>query len=413
MFLANWDGKGCKVVMANLPIALVIPWYGKQARGGAEQECNFMAHCLSNAGHIVEVFTTCVPTAADDRGVNVLPPGAAMEDGILVRRFPVKRQNRERYEPANLRIFRNESFSKMDEQAYIEEDINSPEMYDYIKLHKEDYRCFIPLPYLYGVVYHVSRICPEKTVMIPCLHDESYAYMSIFKELMPRLKGMVFLSWPECRLANMLYPLNPMRTEVLGAVVPSGWEEQCNADAFRVKFNINDPYIVFAGRKDAGKKADELRDFFIRYKSERPDSALKLVFIGGGNLDIPAEWQRDIFDLGFLSEQDKHDALAGALLLCNPSQFESFSIVIMESWQAGRPVMVSALCPVTADFCRRSGGGKSYSDYQQFSQQIDWFLTHKSETDAMGQRGKAYVQNNFIPDKMAKKMTCFLAELNL
>ena len=97
----------------NKPIAFVIPWYGDDIRGGAESECNQLAHCLTEAGLKVEVFATCVREAADDRGKNTLPEGVTMESGILVRRFPVKKRDVERYNPANLTLFRNEQLHWM------------------------------------------------------------------------------------------------------------------------------------------------------------------------------------------------------------------------------------------------------------------------------------------------------------
>ena len=45
--------------------------------------------------------------------------------------------------------------------------------------------------------------------------------------------------------------------------------------------------------------------------------------------------------------------MAAASLLCQPSHNESFSLVIMESWLCGRPVLVSSQCAVTKDFAKR------------------------------------------------------------
>ena len=53
--------------MERKPVALVIPWYGDDIRGGAEKECNYLAHSLTDAGQSVEVFTTCVKDASCDR----------------------------------------------------------------------------------------------------------------------------------------------------------------------------------------------------------------------------------------------------------------------------------------------------------------------------------------------------------
>jgi hypothetical protein len=101
------------------PIAFVIPWYGDNIRGGAEMECNHLAHCLSDIGIKVEVFTTCVKDAASDRGVNTLKPGANMESGILVRRFNVRERNVEDYNRVNLKLYHNQPVTIEEEEIYI------------------------------------------------------------------------------------------------------------------------------------------------------------------------------------------------------------------------------------------------------------------------------------------------------
>lgn len=392
------------------PIAFVIPWYGDDIRGGAESECNQLAHCLAEAGLQIEVFATCVREAADDRGKNTLPEGVSIESNILVRRFPVKKRDVERYNPANLKLFRNEPVSLDEEWAYLEEDINSPKMYSYISEHREDYEMFIFIPYLYPPTFFGSKECPDNAVIIPCLHDEGYAYMELMRERMSQFKKMIFLSKPESDLAHNLYNLQNVKTAILGAYVGSGWEDSVDPQSFREKFGIYDDFILCAGRKEPGKKTDELRDYFIRYKESHPECKLKLVYIGGGEIKIPEKHKNEIIDLGFVDIKDKHDAFSAAFVLCNPSHFESFSIVIMESWLAKRPVLVSEICKVTTNFCLESNGGLYFDSYPVFEGCIDYFLKHRDETNTMGQNGYHYVQANFVKKVIQEKYINFLCD---
>lgn len=393
------------------PIALVIPWYGDDIRGGAEQECNYLAHALQDAGADVEVLTTCVKDASADRGTNTIKPGLYTESGIKVRRFKVRKRDESAFIKSNSKIYNNENFTLDDEAVYFKEDINSPDMYEYIRNNKDNYKCFIFIPYMYGVTFNGSTECEEKSVIIPCLHDESYAYMNVLKEKMPKFKGMIFLSKPESDLAHSLYDISNTKTAILGGGLDTEWYADCKPDDFKNKYKIQDDFILFAGRKDAGKKADQLRDFFIKYKIRNPESTLKLVYIGGGDLAIPQEYKKEIFDLGFVSIEDKHDALAAAKFLCNPSYFESFSIVIMESWVAKRPVLVSEHCEVTKNFCLETNGGLYYRNYQEFELCINYLLENSDIADAMGENGFEYVMNNFTHEKIAKKYIVFIKSL--
>lgn len=390
------------------PIALVIPWYGDQIKGGAEQECNYLAHSLKDAGAQVEVLTTCVKEASADRGINTLEEGSHIESGILVRRFKVRARNLERFIPANLKLYNGHSVTLSEEEDYFAEDINSPEMYQYIGAHKEDYKCFIFIPYMYGPTYYGSKECPDNCIMIPCLHDESYAYMRLVKEMVERMKGIIYLSEPECMLANRLFSLEKVKTAVLGAEVDATWSADCNPKRFRNKYGIGNDFILFAGRKDLGKKADELLEFFIKYIEINQHRKIELVFIGGGNINIPEICRDRVHDLGFVSFEDKYDAFSAASFLCNPSYFESFSIVIMESWLAKRPVLVSEHCAVTTNFCLETNGGLYFRDFCTFAGAVDYLLDNRDVASQMGRNGFEYVMNNFTHDVIAQKYLEFI-----
>ena len=51
----------------------------------------------------------------------------------------------------------------------------------------------------------------------------------------------------------------------------------------------------------------------------------------------------DIVVTGTVSEADKWDILAGAQVMVNPSAYESFSLVLLEAWILGVPVLVNAV----------------------------------------------------------------------
>ena len=123
-----------------------------------------------------------------------------------------------------------------------------------------------------------------------------------------------------------------------GSRIDTDWE--ADPERFRRKFGIRDPFILYAGRKEPGKRVDVLVKYFAQFRKEREEE-VKLVLIGGGKVENPDP--KNIIDLGFVDKQDKYDAYAAAAFFCNPSEMESFSIVLMESWFAGRPVLVNGM----------------------------------------------------------------------
>ena len=57
------------------PTAIVIPWFGRDLKGGAEQQAFQLATRLADAGEKVEVLTTCSPAFNKDWGKNELVRG--------------------------------------------------------------------------------------------------------------------------------------------------------------------------------------------------------------------------------------------------------------------------------------------------------------------------------------------------
>ena len=214
---------------------------------------------------------------------------------------------------------------------------------------------------------------------------------------------------PEMELANKVYDFTT--TEQICMGIGMDTNICANADAFRKAYRIQKPFLLYAGRKDAGKNVHTLLRYFAEYKQRHGDSDLQLVLIGGGSIEIPASVRDDVYDLGFVSRQDKYDAMAAAELLCQPSHNESFSLVIMESWLCGRPVLVHSQCAVTRDFARRANGGLYFRNYFEFEGCVQYILTHPEQARTMGQNGGAFVRENFDWDVIVEKYRAFFAKL--
>ena len=74
---------------------------------------------------------------------------------------------------------------------------------------------------------------------------------------------------------------------------------------------------------------------------------------------------------GFVSEQEKHDAIAGATVVVVPSPYESLSLALLEAWAHGRPTLANADSPVLVGQSRRSGGGLWYRDGAEYAVMLD------------------------------------------
>ncbi len=389
-------------------IGFVTPWFGENIPGGAEAELRGLATHLSSANVPVEILTTCVKEFASDWGYNYYTEGEYRECGLTVRRFKADKRNRELFDGVNHKLMQGIKINSDEEQIYARHMINSKRLYRYMDNNKSEYSLFVFIPYMFGTTYNGCSVCPEKSIIIPCLHDESYAYMNIFRDRFSKVAGMIFLSKPEADLTKKLYQLDNVYSAVLGG---GGFSEiTFNKDIFLERYNIKEPYILYMGRKDVGKNVDILLRYFAMYK-KRMKNKLKLILLGGGEIEVPSFVRDDVYDLGFVTYEDKYNAAAGALFLCQPSQNESFSLVIMESWLCKRPILVNEQCAVTKHFARESKGGLYFKDYFEFESCINYFLYHPDIADEMGENGREYVLHNFMWDVIVQKYTDYFKKV--
>lgn len=389
-------------------IGFVVPWHGQNIPGGAEMALRGVTEHLNKAGVSIEILTTCVKEFMADWNENFHKPGLTVENDIPVRRFKVRKRNVDAFNRVNLRLMNDEKLTPQEEEIFCREMINSPDMYKFIEQHKDEYHCFVGIPYMFGPVYHMCKICPEKAVLIPCFHEEAYIYMDVFKKAFSNIRGMIFNAEPEKVLTERVYDTSGQKLIVpgLGLDTALTYDE----DRFRAKYNIKEPFILYAGRKDVGKNIYTLIRYFAEYK-RRNKNNLKLVLIGGGSVKLPKSIHKDVYDLGFVSIQDKYDAYGAALTLCQPSKHESFSFVIMESWLCRRPVLVHKGCDVTKHFAVASQGGFYFDNYFEFEGQVNYYLEHPDVTCRMGENGRKFVLENFDWEIVTRKYIDFFEGL--
>ena len=390
-------------------VGFVTPWYGESIPGGAEMELRGLAKHFNAAGMPLEILTTCVEKFGSDWSVNYHKEGVTVEGGLTVRRFKARKRDTALFDSVNYKLINNIPVTAEEEEIFMREMVNSPDLYEYIRTNKDDYSLFVHIPYMFGTAYYGILEAPEKSVLIPCLHEESYAHMNIYKNAFEKMAGAIYLAESEKELAEKLYDLSKVKGAALGAGVDTDFT--CDAARFRSKFGIEEDFILYAGRKDEGKNIYLLLDYFREYRLRHKDSRLKLVLIGGGEVTIKDDIKSEIIDLGYVDRQDKYDACAAALTLCQPSIHESFSIVIMESWLCGRPALVHADCDVTRCFASRSNSGLYFKDYYEFEGCIDFFLNNPETASEMGRTGREFVLSNFTWDVIVKKYTDFFEEV--
>lgn len=374
-----------------MKIAFVTPWYGEYVTGGMETITRQTVGRLQQAGFDVEVLTTCIRDFHADWSTNYYRPGLESFQDVPVRRFAVQKRDKAAFDRVNAQLMQGRVVSRADEQTFLHQMFICPSLYDYIADNQNRYLFFF-VPYMFPTTYFGAQICPERSAIIPCLHDEAYAYLEIFRRVMPQVSALIFFVNAERQLSEQLYgaPSGQIR-----AVVGGGVDDELHGDAseFRQKYHLGaDPFLLYVGRKESGKNVPQLLDYWRRYCQSHSSQA-KLLLLGKGEIPLPPA--ANIIDLGFVSRQDKAGAYAAATALVQPSLNESFSLVLMESWLLKTPVLVHGRCLVTREHAVRANGGLYYTNYPEFAATVDYLLQHPAIARKMGQNGRRYVLENY------------------
>lgn len=380
-------------------LAFICPRYGLEVLGGAETVVREMSERLHARGLQVEILTTC---AVDHHTwENYYPPGVADVNGVKVHRFPIERGNERRRLAIGRDIGHGVPTSLEEQEIWLNEGFRSARLFHHLLENHERYHTIMLTPYMFWTSYACSQIAPYKNVLRPCLHDEVFARLDIYKPMFRDARGITFNSEPEAELARSLFEV-PRNHEVVaeGITVP----DSTDAEGFRKKFGINGDFVLYVGRREWGKNVDQLAEYFARYIHRTSRDDLKLVLIGRGDVAIPDAIKHLVVDLGFASEQDKHDAYAAATVVCQPSLWESFSRLIMEAWVGYTPVLAFSGCEVTAHHVRTSEGGLLYDDATTFEVALSLLLEQPELRQKMASNGRDYVLSRFRWDDVIDRL---------
>ncbi|MCC7124743.1 MAG: glycosyltransferase [Acidobacteria bacterium] len=387
-----------------MKVALVVQRYGADINGGAELHARYVAEHL--ARHVaVEVLTTCASDYITWR--NERPAGTETVHGVPVRRFPVSRERvPHEFGTWSTRVF-TETHSTRDELSWLEaEGPTSPALIDYIRAHAGDYDFFIFFSARYFHAFHGARAVPGKAILVPTAERDPALGLAIFGPLFRGVRGIMYNSLEERALIHGV----AANQHVPGVVVGIGSEipEQTNPARFRQKYGLRDRFAIYVGRIDENKGCAELFAFFEHYSSALLDG-LHLVLIGTPVIPIPDHPR--IHHLGFVPDEDKFDAIAASELLIMPSYFESLSMVALEAWALGKPVLANAACDVLHGQCLRSNGGLFYQGFHEFFETLRAIDGSPSLAGALGRNGQQYFRANYSWPVIEKKYTDMLDRL--
>lgn len=381
-------------------IAFVCPRFADAGTvGGAETLLRNLAERLAAHGRRVSFLVTCAKNHFT--WVNELPAGCRQIGNLEVHFFPVDAERRaDLFLRAQAMISRGRQVSRDIEEVWVRHSVNSRALCAYLRTHTERYDRIVIGPYPFGLTYHAAQVSPEKTLLVPCLHDEPFARLSIMHELFRSVAGLLFNTEPERELAERLYSPRPVVCQIVGMGLDPF---QADAHAFARRRGLTRPYVIYSGRREAAKGIPLLTAYLHAFRM-RTGRDIDLVITGSGPIEAPPALWDHIIDTGFLPNQEKWEAMAGAVAFIHPSTLESLGIVLLEAFMARTPALVHAGSSVLQWQCRRSGGGLWFRNYPEFEEELSLLLNDESLRRQMGQQGREFVLREYAWDRVEQRL---------
>jgi glycosyltransferase involved in cell wall biosynthesis len=371
-----------------MKLAVVVQRYGADINGGAELHARYIAQRLSRRVP-VDVLTTCARDYVTWK--NELPPGEEQVSGVRVRRFPVDRERHpHEFGRRSIRVFER-PHSVQDELEWLDsEGPTSTSLVRHAVRHASDYDYFLLFSYRYYHAFHVARRLAPKAVLVPTAERDAAIGISIFAPVFRGVRALMYNSPEERAMIRAVAQNDSVPGVVVG--VGSDVPDRTDAAGFRRTFDVRRPFAIYIGRIDENKGCGELFSHFKRYAAAFP-RGLDLLLVGNAIMEVPKHPR--IRHLGFLSEKDKFDALAAADLLIMPSYYESLSMVALEAWGLGRPVLANGRCDVLKGQCVRSNAGLYYESYEEFVEGLYSLESNGPLNARLGRNGRDFFNRHY------------------
>jgi glycosyltransferase involved in cell wall biosynthesis len=411
-----------------MKIALVVQRYGAEVLGGSEQLCRLLAERLS-AQHDIDVLTTCARDYVT--WANEYQEGVDRTRGVTVRRFASARtRDLDAFNRYSDWIY-SHPHNRTDEIEWLKQQGPwCPALIEYLKKHQQQYDVMAFFTYLYAPTVMGLEINPAKSVLVSTAHDEPAMRLNIFKEVFSRPAAICYLTNSEREFVQEQFPERPLLEEVagVGADLPpqsryprmppaGGLPERDEPDAsdvadratedaaspefeshlttrgavFRRRHRLHGPLVLYGGRIDPGKGCEELIQYFSEYVKEGGNATLTLM--GAKMMSLPEE--PFIRFAGLLSDRERLQALEAATVVVCPSPFESLSLLALEAFSVGTPVLANARSEVLVEHCIRSNGGLWYADRDEFVEGLTLLVRDGRLREALGRNGREYVRRHY------------------
>jgi glycosyltransferase involved in cell wall biosynthesis len=365
-------------------VAFVVPRYGAEVGGGAEAHVRRIATLLAR-DVACTVLTSC---ALDYRTwADHYPPGESRDADVRVLRFRVAQpRDVARFDRISAQAFARPDDLALGRRWMREQGPDVPGIREHLLGAHERYDVVCFAPYLYATTADSIEAVAERAVLLTLAHDEPPLRLAVFDAVWRAPRVIVYNTPEELELLEARFGRDARPRFGIGLWVDD--PPPSEPERFRVRYGIEGRYLLVLGRVEPAKGAALAIDRYRELRTRRDD--VSLVLVGRRHMELPE--LEGLVATGFVDDQTKHDAIAGADVVLVPSPYESLSLSALEAWSHGRPTLANGASTVLVGQSRRSGGGLWFADEAEFHATLALLLDTPPLAETLGLQGRRFVR---------------------
>ena len=173
----------------------------------------------------------------------------------------------------------------------------------------------------------------------------------------------------------------------------------------KIRIDPHDPLVLFCGRMSYQKGPDLMVEAIPLVLKKQKNA--KFVFAGDGDLRSQCEHLAKKLGilkacrfLGYISSSEKENLIKACDMVCIPSRNEPFGMVVLESWDAGKPPVATDAVSIIKNF---EDGLLAYIQPESIAWCINRLLENPDEMNKLGKAGRHRIQAEFSWDQIARR----------
>jgi glycosyltransferase involved in cell wall biosynthesis len=374
-------------------LLFVVQRYGADITGGSEYHCRAVAQRLAARGHDVSVATTCATDYLT--WANRLPPGRSQDGPVTVHRFEVVRERPlSEFWASSERVFDGRASEAEQQEWFALNGPDAPGLLAFLRAHGRDYDRVIFFAFRYAPSWFGLPLVADRAILMPTAEDDPLMRSATILGPYFRAPRAFLFNTPEEKA---------MLERVADGPLPTGVTIGCGVDPMGPTpgrgvldaLGIPRDFLLYVGRIDRNKGCDALVRHYAAYAERAAHGEAVLPLVLAGPIVLPLPELPGLRALGRVSDEVRDALLAHARALVMPSPFESLSLVVLEAWNVGTPVIVNARCDVLLGQVRRANGGLYYRTSEDFAGAVRHLAADRDLAKAFGRQGLAYVEREY------------------